>query len=132
MTTIHVRHAHGVCTCASVMTWKIAINHKSFIVRVSHKTCEDLHESEDESKEEAAEAAEAVEKPPSKKYKRSFCPLWKDKFLWLQYKDVSTCTVYVNKVIIQYSNYSVVSFPHYSSSTVVLTVISILVNSTPQ
>ena len=31
----------------------------------------------------------------------------------------------------QYSNYSVVSFPHYSSSTVVLTVIGVLVNSTP-
>ena len=37
--------------------------------------------------------------------------------------------VYINvKVTIQYSNYSVVSFPHYSSSTVVLTVIGILVN----
>ena len=33
---------------------------------------------------------------------------------------------------VQYSNYSVVSFPHYSSSTVVLTVIGVLVNSTPQ
>ena len=32
------------------------------------------------------------------------------------------------KVTIQYSNYSVVSFPHYSSSTVVLTVIGVLVN----
>ena len=33
-------------------------------------------------------------------------------------------TVYVNKkVTIQYSNDSVVSFPHYSSSTVLLTVI---------
>ena len=44
------------------------------------------------------------------------------------------CTVYVNKVTIQYSNYSVASFPHYStcSSTVVLTVIGVLVNSTPQ
>ena len=39
------------------------------------------------------------------------------------------------KVTIQYSNYSVVSLSHYSSSTVVilvLTVIGILVNSTPQ
>ena len=32
------------------------------------------------------------------------------------------------EVTIQYSNYSVVSFPHYSSSTVVLIVIGILVN----
>ena len=31
------------------------------------------------------------------------------------------------KFTIQYSNYSVVSFPHYSSSTVVLTVIGNLV-----
>ena len=31
------------------------------------------------------------------------------------------------KVTIQYSNYSVVSFPHYNSSTVVLTVIAVLV-----
>ena len=37
----------------------------------------------------------------------------------------STCQY---KVTIQYSNYSVVSFPHYSSSTVVLTVIGVLVN----
>ena len=36
------------------------------------------------------------------------------------------------KVTIQYSNYSVVSFSYYSSSTVVLTVIGIVVNSTPQ
>ena len=33
-----------------------------------------------------------------------------------------------DKVTIQYNKYSVVSFPHYSSSTVVLTVIGILVN----
>ena len=32
------------------------------------------------------------------------------------------------KVIIQYSNYSVVSFPHYSSSIVVLTIIAVLAN----
>ena len=30
------------------------------------------------------------------------------------------------KVTIQYSNYSVVLFPHYSSSTVILTVIGVL------
>ena len=36
------------------------------------------------------------------------------------------------KVTIQYSNYSVVSFPHYSSSTVALTVIDVLVNRTEQ
>ena len=33
-----------------------------------------------------------------------------------------------HKVNLQYSNYSVVSFPHYSSSTVVLTVIAVHVN----
>ena len=33
---------------------------------------------------------------------------------------------------LHYSNYSVVSLSHYSSSTVVLTVIGVLVNSTPQ
>ena len=43
-----------------------------------------------------------------------------------------TYTVCVNKVTIQYSNYSAVSFSHYCSLTVVLTVIGVLVNRTPQ
>ena len=42
---------------------------------------------------------------------------------------VQTYSIYKQKVSIQYSNYSVVSFPHYSSSIVVLTVITVcLVN----
>ena len=36
------------------------------------------------------------------------------------------------KGTIQYSNYLVVSLSHYSSSTAVLTVIAVHVNSTPQ
>ena len=39
--------------------------------------------------------------------------------------------MYVNKNH-QYRNYSTASFPQYNSLTVVLTVIGILVNSTPQ
>ena len=41
--------------------------------------------------------------------------------LCLSQQNWSTCTVYVNKM--SYSIYWVVSFPHYSSSTVVLTLI---------
>ena len=44
---------------------------------------------------------------------------------YMSIKRRHTCTV-------QYNNYSVVSFPHYSSSTVALTVISLLVKSIPQ
>ena len=58
---IHVCHARGLYT--SVLTWEMAVNHSLYVFfQVSHKTCEDLHESEDKSEEEA----EVVEKPRSK------------------------------------------------------------------
>ena len=43
-----------------------------------------------------------------------------------------TCTYISIKVTIQYSNYSIVSYSNYSSSIIVLTVIAVHVNWTPQ
>ena len=72
----------------------MAVNHSLYeFFQVSHKTCEDLLELEDESEEEAAEVVQK-EKPPCKKYKRCFCPSWKGKFMWLQYKDGSMYCTY--------------------------------------
>ena len=42
-----------------MLTWKMAVNHSLYeFFQVSHKTCEDLLESEDESEEEAAEVVQ--------------------------------------------------------------------------
>ena len=85
---IHVCHACGFYT--SVLTWELTVNHSLYeFFQVSHKTCEDLHESKDKSEEAAVNV---VEKPPSKNISNHFALRGKINFCGCNIKMV-LCTV---------------------------------------
>ena len=56
-----------------------------FFKKTSATSPGDCSDSSDEETNGVLDSAEVSIKPSSKRYKRSFCPTWKDKFLWLEY-----------------------------------------------